>query len=77
MQLQVLKSQKTIGYPSPKQNPADDQQHKYVNYGIENALGAEGKKEIIFLNNSIFIALYILSGQMWLNMDFGITLNYH
>lgn len=43
VQLQVLKSQKSVRYPSPKQHPADKQQHKYFNSGIENALGGIGE----------------------------------
>lgn len=48
VQLQVLKRQKTIWYPSTKQNPADEQQHKHFNYGIENYLGAVEKNIYIF-----------------------------
>lgn len=48
VQLQVLKSQKSVRYPSPKRHPADEQQHKYFNSGIENALGGIGKNNLDF-----------------------------
>lgn len=40
-------------------------------------MGEVGKRNSMFLNKSIFIAHYILSGQMWLYMDFVITLSDH
>lgn len=48
VQLQVLRRQRSVRYPSPKQHPADEQQHKYFNCEIENTLGGIGE------NNSDF-----------------------
>lgn len=44
--MQTLKGQKAIRYLSSKQNPADEQQYKYFNYEIENALGSVGNKKL-------------------------------
>lgn len=64
VQLQVLKSQKTIRYPSPKQNPADEQQHKYFNYGMENALCAIGGNNLDFK----IILLFLFTYYLWPNV---------